>query len=319
MEDSKTAVIENTKVTHDEDVEQCTLQGNCDPIVIHPDKNLNTDSDSDNEFQFSDALETNCKSGIVDELTDIKHKRTSDKNRVLEEDSGPEPWKDDDADSYRDAEDHEQSENELNDIDLKDIKDEELKRRQESEDRLSDEIKQERRQDAKNMKESGNKLIQNDENNEAIAIYTEALSICPLCFKDDRSILFANRAAAKLKVENKEGAVEDCSEAIDLSPNYLKAWLRRARIYEDTDKPHESMKDFEKVLELDPKHAESNVAVRVRLPEKIKEKDEKIKAEMMDNLKKLGNMCLNPFGLSTDNFQFTQDPNTGGYSVNFNK
>jgi hypothetical protein len=50
------------------------------------------------------------------------------------------------------------------------------------------------------MKESGNKLIQNDENNEAIAIYTEALSICPLCFKDDRSILFANRAAAKLKV-----------------------------------------------------------------------------------------------------------------------
>ena len=63
--------------------------------------------------------------------------------------------------------------------------------------------------------------------------------------------------------ENKEGAIEDCTEAIDLNPNYLKAWLRRAHIYEDTDKPHESMKDFEKVLELDPRHAESNVAVRV--------------------------------------------------------
>lgn len=94
--------------------------------------------------------------------------------------------------------------------------------------------------------------------------------------------------------------------------------FRRAAIYEETDKLDESFADFKRVLELDPDNAEARAA-SVRLPPRIDERNEKMKAEMIDKLKDLGNMILRPFGLSTSNFQMQQDPATGSYSINFNQ
>ncbi|KAJ0426915.1 hypothetical protein BJY00DRAFT_306906 [Aspergillus carlsbadensis] len=53
------------------------------------------------------------------------------------------------------------------------------------------------------------------------------------------------------------------------------------------------------------------------LPPRISKARESEMGEMMGKLKDLGNGILKPFGLSTDNFNFVQDPKTGGYSMNF--
>lgn len=96
------------------------------------------------------------------------------------------------------------------------------------------------------------------------------------------------------------------------------AFFRRARLYEETDKLEESLADFKKILEHDANNGEARASI-TRLSQRIEERNEKLKEEMMGKLKDLGNLVLKPFGLSTNNFQLQQDPTTGSYSVNFNQ
>lgn len=94
--------------------------------------------------------------------------------------------------------------------------------------------------------------------------------------------------------------------------------FRRAKLYEHEDKLDEALADYKRVHELDPGQSEAREAM-VRLPPIIDERNERLKTEMLDKLKDLGNMILKPFGLSTSNFQMQQDPATGSYSINFNQ
>ena len=145
---------------------------------------------------------------------------------------------------------------------------------------MTEEEKSDRKSHAQDLKKNGNSFYQAGENDEAVKQYNRALEVCPLSFTEDRAILMANKAAALIKMDQKVEAIEQCSEAIQLNPKYVKALLRRGQTYEETDKPHDAMKDFQQVLEIDPTHKEARMAV-MRLPEKIKEKDEKLKEEMM--------------------------------------
>ncbi|XP_017554174.1 tetratricopeptide repeat protein 1 [Pygocentrus nattereri] len=181
---------------------------------------------------------------------------------------------------------------------------------------LTEEEKESRRADSMTLKEKGNAQFKNKDHVDAEESYTAALKICPVCYSKDRSILFSNRAAARLHLDKKEEAISDCCRAIELNPNYVRAILRRAELYEKTDKLDEALEDYKTVLEKDPSIPTAREAC-MRLPRQIEERNEKMKEEMLSKLKDLGNMFLRPFGLSTSNFQVNQDQNTGSYSINF--
>ena len=105
-----------------------------------------------------------------------------------------------------------------------------------------------------------------------------------------------------------------------------KALLRRAKARHETGgwaSLQGSLEDYQalclpphQLSTLDQKAVQA--ALR-KLPRELEEAKTAEMADMMGKLKQLGNGILKPFGLSTDNFQFTQDEKSGGYSMNFNQ
>ncbi|OCT86274.1 tetratricopeptide repeat protein 1 [Xenopus laevis] len=180
----------------------------------------------------------------------------------------------------------------------------------------SEEEREEKRKQSTTLKEEGNQLFKNGEYTAAEAAYTQALQMCPAFYSKDRAILFSNRAAARMKQDMNDFALKDCSKAIELNPDYIRALLRRAELFEKTDKLDEALADYKSVLEKDPSAYPAREAC-MRLPRQIDERNEKMKAEMISKLKDLGNLVLRPFGLSTENFQVKQDSSSGSYSINF--
>ncbi|XP_078587488.1 tetratricopeptide repeat protein 1-like [Branchiostoma floridae x Branchiostoma japonicum] len=192
--------------------------------------------------------------------------------------------------------------------------DEEYKKEMEKD--LTEEEKETRRLEAADLKSQGNEHFKKGDFTTAMQTYTQALVLCPLCYEQDRAVMYSNRAACRVKMEENEMAVEDCSKALELQPDYVRALLRRAQTYEVLEKLDEALTDYQRVVELDRACHVARAAC-MRLPDEIKERNEKMKAEMMDKLKDLGNMVLRPFGLSTANFRVDQNQDSGSYNIQF--
>lgn len=124
--------------------------------------------------------------------------------------------------------------------------------------------------EAEKCKESGNALYKQKEYDAAAVCFGEAtlqvlylgMTCIMICDVQDkyadglllapegqkvRAVLFANRAACHLELQRFQEAVKDCSSAIDIDGDYLKAWHRRSKAYEGLDDMDRALKDVQKV------------------------------------------------------------------------
>jgi len=186
-------------------------------------------------------------------------------------------------------------------------------RRRREEDAMADPAK------AQELKLEGNEHFKAGKLHDAREAYSEALHLTPSSDKKDKAILHANRAACLQKLERWQEVVDDCKAAVDLDPEYVKAYCRRSAAFENLGRFHDSLEDLKKAIELDPSLKSKEYKRQAILEKRSQEQFDKDKDDMMGKLKELGNTVLGKFGMSCDNFKLVQDPNTGGYSVSYSQ
>ncbi|KAI3725099.1 hypothetical protein L1987_64874 [Smallanthus sonchifolius] len=183
-----------------------------------------------------------------------------------------------------------------------------------------DELKQKILAQMNDAKVEGNKLFGDDLYEEALLKYDYAIQLAPEMpsSSEIRSICHNNRATCYFKLGKYEDTIKECSKALELNPTYMKALIRRGEAHEKLEKYDEAIADMKKILELDPSNSQSRRTI-FRLEPLAIEKREKMKEEMLGKLKDMGNSILGRFGMSVDNFKAVKDPNTGSYSLSFQR
>jgi tetratricopeptide (TPR) repeat protein len=130
-------------------------------------------------------------------------------------------------------------------------------------------------------------------------------------------IYYNNLAAAHVMLQAWDPVISATNKALEWDPKSVKALKRRAMALEKKESYSEALNDQKTLVEL-TQGKEHKRAV-ARLEPLAAAKFEEQKTEMLNKLKGLGNTILGKFGMSLDQFQAVQDPETGSYSVNFNQ
>jgi hypothetical protein len=125
---------------------------------------------------------------------------------------------------------------------------------------------------ALSSKEIGNEHFKNQRYQAAVECYSGALQECPTDHQY-RLVLLKNRAACFLKLELFTSALEDCTEALRIDPNDVKALYRRALAYEACGKLTEAFSDLKHLLSIDPRNKEAAELAR-KLTITIKKRQE---------------------------------------------
>ncbi|GAV09729.1 hypothetical protein RvY_19218 [Ramazzottius varieornatus] len=125
-------------------------------------------------------------------------------------------------------------------------------------------------------KQDGNRNFKLKKYRWAIECYDKALKL-PLTQHDLKAALFFNRAAANFQLGNHRRTVNDCAEAVKISPTYSKAILKGAKSLVVLEKLTEALEWIERGLKLDEKSSELlDLKTKVNTAMKKKQRDERI-------------------------------------------
>merc|ERR1719450_566498 len=100
-----------------------------------------------------------------------------------------------------------------------------------------------RRHMADSEKEKGNEAFYSKDFEEAEAYYSRSLH-----YRADDPSCWANRALARLKLDNAAGALEDCEHALAINSRYMKALHRKGKALYDLARYEEAVQSFQLAL-----------------------------------------------------------------------
>ncbi|XP_023025156.2 unc-45 myosin chaperone [Leptinotarsa decemlineata] len=105
--------------------------------------------------------------------------------------------------------------------------------------------------EAEKYKEEGNESFKNGNWEQAIKLYTKAIDTIASETRN-MSIYYKNRAAAYLKQENYDAALEDCERSLQIIPSDPKALFRRCQALEALKRYEEAYRDATQIFKDDP-------------------------------------------------------------------
>jgi len=176
-------------------------------------------------------------------------------------------------------------------------------------------------------KEKGNDHFKKGEFTQALDCYVEGLLLLEdyqLLETQTALCLHGNAAAVYIKLERYKDAIDQCNLAIEVDPDYIKAYWRRANANECQENYRQACEDYKLLVERfdsasdgsPPPPGTQQTALMARqrliaLRDKVQQQEEKEKAEVMEKLGGLANKFLGMFGMSTNDFQVNQTEGGG--------
>ncbi|XP_003701178.1 tetratricopeptide repeat protein 2 [Megachile rotundata] len=125
----------------------------------------------------------------------------------------------------------------------------------------------------KKKKEEGNAAYKKEQYQEAYKLYSEALAIDPQNIVTNAKLHF-NKAIVAAKLGRLNESVIECTEALKLDENYLKALLRRAASYMELEDYEKAVYDLEKACKIDKSRDNRRLLMEAKVAlKKSKRKD----------------------------------------------